>query len=265
MRTLAILALVGCGSSHAPGFDSGVDAPFERCARLEYDANRYHFIAPALPQTWAQAYGACGAFGMELVSVDDLDEYDHDASLQTPYWIGTNYSDEGLEALDGCPPYFMWASGEPATMDLNTCVYRGLDGMHEIACDGSGMTIGASCETPRLNQTCATMGSSYVTGDDHRKAEAETTCRAKAGYVVEVNSSAELQRVVDKFPSQNDFWIGATFNGVVFTDTTGCPEVFGWAPGEPVSSTGMCVAYTRGLGMRMRNCSEVVGTICETN
>lgn len=265
MRTVALLALVGCGASHERPSDARVDASFDRCAASAYDANRYRFIEPTTALTWAQAFGACGAFGMELVSVDDLDEYDHGSSLQTPYWIGTNNSDEGIGSLDGCPPYFMWAPGEPATMQLNTCVYRAPDGMHEIGCDGPSMMIGAWCETPRLNQSCATMGSTYVRTDNHSKMDADAVCRAIGGYVVEINSSAELQIVVDQLANQTNFWVAATSTGVVFTDTTGCPEVFDWAVNEPESSSGMCVAYTRGIGMQMRNCADVVGTVCETN
>lgn len=202
---------------------------------------------------------------MELVSIDDVHEYDHDSSLPTPYWIGTDNSDEGLGTLDGCTPYLMWAPGEPATVDLNTCVYRGPDGMHEIPCDGSNLVLGALCETPRLNQSCATMASTYASGGYRVKADADTLCRAMGGYVVEINSSEELQVVLDKTASQNDFWLAATFNGTVFTDKTGCPEVFGWAANEPRASTGMCVAYARGIGMQMRDCTDAVGTVCETN
>ena len=265
MRALVLLVVAGCGNSHQQAVDAGVDATFERCAPLAYDPMRYHFIGPTTVLTWSQAYGACGAVGMELTSINDTDEYGRDLSQPPPYWIGTNYSDDGLEALDGCPPFLMWAPGEPATMDLDTCVYQGPDGMHEIMCSGSSLVLGALCETPRLNQSCATMGSTYASSGTHAKADADVSCKATGGYVVEINTSAELQAVLDKFSNQNDFWIAGMFNGTVFLDTTGCPEVFGWANGEPMPATGMCVAYTRGVGMQMRNCADVVGTICETN
>lgn len=269
MRLLVLVAIVGCGGDHHTAADAAVDAPvaFDRCGPMAYDANRYHFLPPTTMLGWSAAVAQCGTYGMELASIDDAEEYASDTSSPTPYWYSAQYTDEAeIENLDGCMPYLQWAPGEPATMDLSTCVYRDTDGMHEIPCETPQKNIGALCETPRPNETCAEMPSTYTTSDDHTKADAASACSAMGGHLVEINTSDELQKVLDKEPSVTSFWVAATYNGSVFTGSSGCPEVFAWAAGEPVHTADhQCVVYTRNSGMAMRACTDTASTICEKN
>ncbi|MFT3699449.1 MAG: C-type lectin domain-containing protein [Kofleriaceae bacterium] len=219
---------------------------------------------------WSATVSLCSTYGMELASIDDADEYTSDTSSPTPYWYSLQYTDDGLENLDGCTPYTMFAPGEPATMALSTCAYRDTDGMHVIPCETPTINVGGLCETPRPNQTCAQAASTYTTSDDHNKADAAAACSATGGHLVEINTSAELQKVLDAEPSVNSFWVAATYSGTstsgAFVSPTGCPEVFVWSTGEPMHvAANTCVVYTRGSGMAMRACTDTASTICEKN
>jgi hypothetical protein len=247
------------------------------CEPLPYDANRYHFVSGKL---WGLGWSggslgareSCMPYAMDLIV---LDEGDSDELLQqsagapTPFWLGVAYTDD-WRAIDGCTPHLSWKPGEPATATAGQCVIVEDTGMASWPCNHQPSAtppwIQGLCETPRPSLPCRRAVSEYQLADAREMSNtaALEACAAIGMGLVEINSTAELDDIVIRFPEVREFWIDAKWSGTKWMGTTGCPLVFSWQLDEPMLSEGVprC-ASADDTGTRTLGCANSAAAVCE--
>jgi hypothetical protein len=269
----ALLILGGC--DRAFGLDdrdrvAGPDAapevaPYSRCgAFLSDDPLRYAAITSPLvaedggaaPWSWDAARAMCRQRGMDLAVVND----DHELGMAEvppawPFWIGAQLENSTWTTVDECP---MLAPPPPGTVQGCGVVNGPLD-LGVAACSGQlpptsdpSVVTSALCETPRP-MTASCLGNDPVATRYVRSIEpvdhegAVEFCKSVHGHVVSFESHAEWTHVsqltTDTIKAR--FWVGSTFDGTVWTTSTGCPATYSWHDGTPgTPAAGSCLAST---------------------
>lgn len=277
----ALVGLAGCDRAFdftLPAGDAAIaiDADPNACAALSYDPARYAPVTSAGGHAWTEARLECAKHGGDLAVLDrgDGDELvNQSTGAPVPFWLGVSYGDSWA-AIDGCTPSLTWAAGEPAHAEPGYCVLVTAQGMATERCTAMthlGEPIHMLCETPRLDPGCLALdaNSEYelLAGMLVSQPVAEMACAAKGAHLVELNSSAELERILqDIAPGTTVFWLGATYDGGAWIAPTTCPQVFPWKQDEPDLGDAYlrCALHEGGVKTEFCN-SRMAAVICETN
>lgn len=223
-----------------------------------------------LPWSWDEARTMCRRRGMDLAVFNDL----HELGMATeppgwPYWIGEQIVDSTWSSVDGCPALM---TGETTSTAAGCGVVRGPVEISPTACSGMlpppsepGVVIAALCESPRpTDASCLgndPLQASYVRSAEPMSYEATRTyCAGIGGDVVVLETHAEWLHVAELTTEviEARFWIGSTFDGEVWTTSTGCPAVYSWTGGSPgTPAAGSCLASV----VRQSTAEEDLGAI----
>jgi hypothetical protein len=266
---------VGDASNATDGSEDG----FVALCPQPYDPLRYQRVTnPAVP-TQTQAIADCLRKGMGLVVIDNPDEQLgllSDPLLHAPYWLGVAGDGTGtFTPIDGCPLYSHWDTDQPAApFDANKCVCLLPNGRFaDLACDQTmlGMdSITGVCEAAPVRPEC--VNTNDLTLDDgvaHTRAESVANCAMTSRKLLELRSTEDLNNAsqVAEALGLSTVWLGATFDGHVWHDDDGCPQVLPWMSGEP--RAGGCVVYVFNLngstipGAKVVDCTTAMAqTIC---
>jgi len=269
-------ATAGDGSSDAP-------APFDRCAPQPLDALRYGVGLQSTGFDFTLARTRCSYKGMDLADLDDEAEWayvmQHVSAWQSnaPEFLGAtdNLVENTFVGVDGCPAVLHFSQNEPNGGAAENCVeldsaWGDQDGTCAGNFGGTQLTA-AACETPRWpDATCLaaatrpanlTMLAGPVTF-----ATARTQCAATGGHLLEIDSTAELTAAT-ALAGNNAFWVDAQWDVTMaaWESGTGCPELFGWAPGYPLSVPGatVCAQISATGGAKDVACDTFQTAICE--
>jgi len=250
--------------------DAATDDP---CAPITpFDPNRY-YATPGVG-AWSMGRSACQQRGMDLAVIDATDNTEIAMELdagEDPYWFGVSYGSDGWVAIDGCTPYLPTPPPNGAAGD---CLLLATSPV-AFPCDSNmlaptGPVLNALCETPRADAQCLALEahSTYVVADRTHLSynDAVIACDALSMHLVEINSTAELEMVVQGVAAGIDaFWVGAQAATTGFSSPTTCPQVFVWGNGQPDFEGGnTSVLYNAG-GMALVPSSEGGAAVCEAN
>jgi hypothetical protein len=256
-----------------------IDAPpggvGDRCDPLPFDAGRYLYTSSGTGMSWQVARNFCRDHGMDLFAPDlnDPTELSRASNGATDwFWVGNSYDGAAWTNVDDCAPSFSWAQGEPTSHVVGDCMLHVDTGYASFSCgyttDGGIHLVGALCETPRPTMACRAMQSVYtrpMPANDISHDMATSICAMDGKHIVEINSTAELDKVKTMFPGAV-FWVAATWSSQGWQSATSCPQVFVWAVGSPhTMGSDTCLLHDSG-GMTQQYCNVASAeVICEGN
>lgn len=285
IRALPLVSLLLGAGCHlvfgTNGSGAGTDALVDgstgsACDPLDYDPARYGAITySSIGFSWAQTREECQKRGMDLAVLDQGDTAElamQSLGAPLPFWLGVSFATDWV-TLDTCAPALTWAPGEPANAAPGRCIAMTGEGMVSEACVESfrsGVGLMGLCETPRPSPACRAMlaqRTHVLLPEPATKPEAVQACAAMGMHVLEINSSAELETVLQGVAAAlPSFWLAAERADTGWGSPTTCPQVFTWKPGEPELSDVFLSCAVYEAGMRTEFCNiPVHHVICEAN
>lgn len=268
--------------------DAAIDAPadadvFQLCAPTPREMLRYGLVTTSGRFQFDSARAFCAWRGMDLLVINDPDEYmllqtnvAIEWSMRAPVLLGIqDVAVEGMwTAIDACAVHEMWAADEGDDGSAQNCAAIGsgfvmLDGDCEGFFDGTQVQA-AGCEVRRPpTAACrdsaarsgglfAPLGTQRATFDDARLA-----CGQNGGRLLEINSTAERDAARATAGTGMTFWVNARWDGMQWISDSMCPQLIPFGTPTSAPSTGSC-AMVNDVGTAMyTGCTSSHVVVCE--